>query len=70
LPFQSRRLKRRFVLSCPSCDRHHERVRRPRRALACLCCCRAHNGGVYDEKFRLVVRSIQEDLTGHGISPK
>ena len=52
LPFQARRLKRHFLLSCPVCGRHHERVRRPRHPLACLHCCRAHNGGLYDEKFR------------------
>lgn len=58
LPFQGRRLKRRFALRCPVCGGHHERVRRPRRRLACLHCCRAHNGGRYDEKFRLVISGI------------
>lgn len=70
LPFHSRRLKRRFILSCPACGRHHERVRRPRRALACLHCCRAHNAGVYDERYRLVVNPIQEDRADQGMSPK
>jgi len=70
LPFHARRLKRRFILRCPVCGRHHERVTRPRRALACLHCCRSHSGGRYDEKFRFVIGRISEDPTGHGISPK
>ncbi|NBZ96339.1 MAG: hypothetical protein EBR40_07945 [Proteobacteria bacterium] len=57
LPFQARRMKRHFILRCPVCGRHHERVRRPRRPLACLHCCLTHNGGLYDEKFRFVVSS-------------
>jgi hypothetical protein len=28
-------------------------VRRVRRAVACLACCRAHNGGEFDARFRL-----------------
>jgi hypothetical protein len=28
-------------------------VRRIRRAIACLACCRAHNGGEFDPRFRL-----------------
>jgi predicted SprT family Zn-dependent metalloprotease len=55
LPFQSRRLERRFILRCPVCGRHHERVRRPRRPLACLHCCRLHNRGLYDARFRLQI---------------
>jgi hypothetical protein len=28
-------------------------VRRVKRATACLACCRAHNGGAFDGRFRL-----------------
>lgn len=65
LPFHARRLKRRFILRCPVCGRHHERVRRPRRPLACLHCCRAHNGGLYEEKFRLLICRIEGGPKGH-----
>jgi SprT protein len=65
LPFHARRMKRRFILRCPACGRHHERVRRPRRDLACLWCCRAHNGGLYDEKFRFVISRIEEGAGDH-----
>ncbi len=58
LPFQGRRMKRRYRLSCPVCGEGHERVRLPRRAVACLACCRRHHGGVYHERFRLVIAKI------------
>jgi hypothetical protein len=28
-------------------------VRKIRRAIACLACCRKHNGGEFDSRFRL-----------------
>jgi predicted SprT family Zn-dependent metalloprotease len=61
LPFHRRRLKRHFLLHCPVCGRHHERVRIPKRPLACLFCCRAHNHGLYDNRFRLIVKRINEE---------
>ncbi len=44
---------RRFIYKCPSCAREFPRVRRIRRAVACLVCCRVHNGGEFDARFRL-----------------
>ena len=55
LPFPGRRMKRRYLLRCPGCGDSHERVRAPRRAVACLSCCRTHNGGRYHERFRLIL---------------
>jgi SprT protein len=60
LPFYGRCLRRRFVLRCPACGRHHERVRKPKRPLACLHCCRAQNGGLYDDRFRFVLTPKEE----------
>ena len=53
LPFASRTYATRFVYRCPNCKQEFPRVRRLRRAVACLTCCRAHNGGEYDARFRL-----------------
>ena len=53
LPFPVRRYVARFVYRCPNCREKFPRVRRVRRAVACLACCRAHNGGEFDARFRL-----------------
>ena len=53
LPFPIRQRIRRFLYKCPSCQRKFPRVRKIRRAIACLACCRAHNRGKFDPCFRL-----------------
>ena len=53
LPFKVRESARRYVYKCPQCQRDFPRVRRIMRAVACLACCRAHNGGGFDARFRL-----------------
>jgi SprT protein len=53
LPLVGRALHRRFVYRCRNCQRHFPRVRRIRRATACLACCRKYARGNYDERFRL-----------------
>ena len=53
LPFPARRYAGRFIYRCPNCRREFPRVRQVRRAVACLACCRAHNGGEFDARFRL-----------------
>ncbi len=53
LPFPIRERVRRFLYKCPNCRRDFTRVRRIRRAIACLACCRVHNGGEFDPRFRL-----------------
>jgi SprT protein len=53
LPFPTRTYAARFVYRCPNCRREFPRVRRVRRAIACLACCRKHNGGEFDPRFRL-----------------
>jgi len=53
LPFASKSFPPRFVYACPSCNEKFPRVRRIRRAIACLACCRKHNGGDFDPRFRL-----------------
>lgn len=53
LPFPIRQRIRRFLYQCPSCQRKFPRVRKIRRAIACLACCRAHSRGKFDGRFRL-----------------
>lgn len=53
LPFTSKTHARRYVYRCPNCKETFPRVRRIRRAIACLACCRKHNGGNFDPRFRL-----------------
>jgi len=53
LPFPVSERPRRFLYKCPNCQRDFARTRRIRRAIACLACCRAHNGGEFDPRFRL-----------------
>jgi predicted SprT family Zn-dependent metalloprotease len=53
LPFASKSFPPRYVYRCPNCKQEFPRVRRIRRAIACLACCRAHNRGEFDSRFRL-----------------
>jgi SprT protein len=53
LPFPITERIRRFLYRCPNCAETFPRVRKIRRAIACLACCRAHNGGEFDSRFRL-----------------
>jgi SprT protein len=53
LPLDGRQLRRRFIYRCQNCQRSFPRVRRIRRATACLACCRKFARGNYDERFRL-----------------
>ena len=53
LPFPVSETTRRYLYRCPYCERDFPRVRRIKRAVACLACCRAHNGGEFDPRFRL-----------------
>jgi len=53
LPFPARRYAPRFIYRCPNCQRDFPRLRKIKRTVACLACCRAHNGGEFDVRFRL-----------------
>ncbi len=54
LPLPRRQLARRFHYRCPSCGTTIGRVQPLRRDSACVQCCRAHNRGRYDARFRFV----------------
>jgi SprT protein len=53
LPFPVTRSAPRFIYRCPNCQRDFARLRKIKRIVACLACCRAHNGGEFDVRFRL-----------------
>ena len=54
LPLPRRQMTRRHLYRCAHCGTELARVRPMRRKFACLSCCRAHNRGRYDERFRFV----------------
>jgi SprT protein len=53
LPFPAKRYVPRFIYRCPNCRRDFPRARKINRTVACLACCRAHNSGEFDVRFRL-----------------
>ena len=53
LPFPVNRRARRFVYTCPRCGKEFPRVRRIKRAVACLDCCRKFNDGKFDGSAQL-----------------
>ena len=54
LPLPRRKLRATHYYRCRHCGIEIARVRQIRRKSACLACCRAHNRGQYDDRFRLV----------------
>ena len=55
LPFPVHRRARRFLYQCPRCRKEFPRVRRIKRAVACLECCRKFNRGKFDPSARLTL---------------
>jgi SprT protein len=60
LPFPVRQHARRYLYRCDRCGKEFPRVRRIKRAVACLECCRKFNGGKFDPKalLRLVEKRL------------
>jgi predicted SprT family Zn-dependent metalloprotease len=54
LPLPRRELTARHFYRCPACSQELKRVRPFNRKTACLDCCRRHNRGQYDERFRFL----------------
>lgn len=52
LPFKRRRVARKFFYACPECSTVLARVKPLRHKAACIKCCRKHNHGKYQERFR------------------
>jgi predicted SprT family Zn-dependent metalloprotease len=69
LPFATKAYPVRFVYRCPNCRQEFPRVRRIRRSVACLACCRAQNGGQFDPRFRLrLISKTQSDRACHAVA--
>jgi predicted SprT family Zn-dependent metalloprotease len=58
LPFPIQRRSRRFLYECPRCGKEFPRVRRIKRAIACLECCRKFNRGKFDKSAQLRSRKL------------
>jgi SprT protein len=58
LPFPIQRRARRFLYQCPRCLKEFPRVRKIKRAVACLECCRKFNRGKFDKRAQL--RLVQQ----------
>jgi len=54
LPLPTRRLSRNYHYICPNCGVRISKTRPFKNARACSACCRAHNFGRYDPRFRLI----------------
>jgi predicted SprT family Zn-dependent metalloprotease len=53
LPFPVRQRTRRYLYRCERCGKEFPRVRKIKRTVACLECCRKFNRGKFDPKSRL-----------------
>ncbi len=54
LPLPRRQMQPRHFYRCPACAQELRRVRPLHGKTACLACCRKHNGGRYDDRFRFL----------------
>jgi len=70
LPFATKVYLPRYVYRCQNCRRKFPRIRRIRRAIACLACCRRHNRGEFDPRFRLRLIKSQQKETKETKDPK
>ena len=63
LPLPRSKQARRFIYACPVCAKEIPRVKKFKQPTACLACCRTHNRGRYDQRFRLMLKPA-DDQTG------
>ena len=59
LPFPIKRRSRPFLYECPRCRKEFPRVRRIKRAVACLECCRKFNRGKFESSAQLRLVSAE-----------
>ncbi|MFZ4764394.1 MAG: SprT-like domain-containing protein [Roseimicrobium sp.] len=56
LPLPRSKQERKYSYACPACGFTVGRVKPFRRQTACLACCRTHNGGRYDARFKFELK--------------
>lgn len=61
LPLRTTQRATRFRYTCPGCHIIVPRHRKMKRASACLACCRKHNRGKYDARFKFLMISAEPD---------
>ena len=69
LPLPRATQRRRHFYRCPECGFELQRVRPLRRNSACVQCCRAHNRGRYDARFRFVRTAEPDSMCGDRPKP-
>src|SRR4051812_41110045 len=67
LPFPVQRRTRRYLYQCPRCGKDFPRVRRIRRAVACLDCCRKFNRGEFEKSAQLRLLKSKDEHSGDGL---
>jgi SprT protein len=65
LPLPRHRVAPRHFYRCPGCGFELKRVRPLKRHSACVKCCRTHNRGRYDARFRFVAAAPPVPPTDH-----
>ncbi len=63
LPFPRQTRARPFLYRCPRCGREFPRVRKIRRRVACLACCRRYYHGQFDKRFTLQLVAAPQPST-------
>ena len=58
LPLPTRTQRRKWRYTCPACLEVIERVRRMRSQSACYTCCKTHNGGYFDRRFKFIEEAL------------
>jgi len=50
--------RKNYAYICPVCETVIYRVQRMKRSVACYCCCKDHNDGKYDHRYKLIEKRL------------
>ena len=51
-------MRKNYAYICPECEEVIYRVKRMKRSVACYKCCKTHNHGRYDNRFKLIEKRL------------